>query len=34
VPKIGLLEGIVSRQYWDRRGGGPARRSHLEYRWI
>ena len=34
VPKIGLLEGIVSRLYWDQ----PARtagtkRGHLEYRW-
>jgi exopolyphosphatase/guanosine-5'-triphosphate,3'-diphosphate pyrophosphatase len=34
VPKIGLLEGIVSRLYWDRRDLGGGRRGHLEYRWI
>jgi exopolyphosphatase/guanosine-5'-triphosphate,3'-diphosphate pyrophosphatase len=34
VPKIGLLEGIVSRLYWDRKGQGGGRRSHIEYRWM
>jgi exopolyphosphatase / guanosine-5'-triphosphate,3'-diphosphate pyrophosphatase len=33
VPKIGLLEGIVSQLYWDHRGG-TNRRGHLEYRWV
>lgn len=35
VPKIGLLEGIVSRLYWDKRApGAGTKRGHLEYRWT
>jgi len=33
VPKIGLLEGIVSRLYWDRRPRAEGKGGALEFRW-
>lgn len=33
VPKIGLLEGIVSRLYWDRKPRAEAKGGAKEFRW-